>query len=211
MANHRRSTDKAAVLVFVLAALAGTALSAADTPTTQPASTQPDRRSTTAPDTPAVLGFTMKSLDGKDVALSGYKGKVLLIVNVASRCAATPQYAGLEKLHEKYAAKGLAVLGMPCNQFGQQEPGAAPEIREFCQSTYDVKFDMFDKIEVNGASAAPLYRYLTGPDAPIADKGPVKWNFEKFLVGRDGRVIARYRTKVTPEQLVADIEAALGK
>ena len=202
---------KTTAFTFFLAMAAWSSTMAADGVTTRPTDTRPDEHASTAPDLPVVLSFTMKSLAGKDVSLAGYKGKVLLIVNVASRCGATPQYKGLEELHEKYGEKGLAVLGMPCNQFGGQEPGTAEQIQQFCQSKYAVKFDLFEKIHVNGEKAAALYRYLTGPEVPIADKGPVKWNFEKFLISRDGRVLARYRTSVTPEKIVADIEAALGK
>lgn len=158
------------------------------------------------------LAFAVKDIAGKEVRLDEkYAGKMVLIVNVASRCGYTPQYKGLEELHEKYAEKGLAVLGFPCNQFGSQEPGTDEEIQKFCTSNYSVKFDLFDKIDVNGDKASPLYKYLTGKDAPITDKGEVKWNFEKFLVGKDGQVIARYRSKVTPEQIRKDIEVALAK
>jgi len=166
-------------------------------PTTQPASE---------------LDFVVKDIAGKDVNLAEkYAGKVVLVVNVASKCGFTPQYAGLEQLHEKYAPKGLAVLGFPCNQFGHQEPGTNEQILQFCQSKFNVKFDMFDKIEVNGEGAAPLYEYLTGDQSPVADKGPVKWNFEKFLFDRNGHLIARYRSKITPQELEKDIEAALAK
>jgi len=158
------------------------------------------------------MNVTVKDIAGKDVTLARkYVGKVVLIVNVASRCGYTPQYKGLQELSAAYAARGLAVLGFPCNQFGGQEPGSNEEIVKFCETTFHVTFDMFDKIDVNGPSASGLYQYLTGPEAPIADKGPVKWNFEKFLVGRDGKLLARYRSGVKPEQLVKDIEAALGK
>ncbi|MDD4889074.1 MAG: glutathione peroxidase [Phycisphaerae bacterium] len=203
---------KLIVLAWLLAAVAGSASAwAADTPPMCPVTTQPAMCPATRPDAPLVLGFAMKSLSGEDVPLARYCGKVVLIVNVASRCGYTPQYKGLEELHETYGPRGLAVLGMPCNQFGGQEPGTSEQIQQFCQSKYSVKFDMFGKIDVNGDKAAPLYRYLTGPDLPVADKGPVKWNFEKFLVSRDGRVIARYRSAVKPEQIAQDIEAALGK
>ncbi len=158
------------------------------------------------------LNQKVKDIKGNEVSLGQkYQGKVLLVVNVASRCGYTKQYSGLEALHEKYAEKGLAVLGFPCNQFGAQEPGTEQEIQEFCKAKYDVKFDLFSKIDVNGDSAAPLYKYLTSDAAPVADKGPIKWNFEKFLVARDGKVIARYRSKVTPEEIAKDIEAELAK
>jgi glutathione peroxidase len=132
-----------------------------------------------------VLKFKAKSLEGKDVDLSKYKGKVLLIVNTASACGFTPHYKGLEALHEKYGKDGLAVLGFPCNQFGQQEKGDSQQIRDFCTTNYHVTFDMFEKIEVNGPQKAPLYKWLESPEATPSDPGPVGWNFEKFLVGRD--------------------------
>jgi glutathione peroxidase len=160
------------------------------------------------------ISFKMKSLDGKEVELTKkYKGKVLLVVNVASKCGLTPQYTDLEALNEKYAAKGLCVLGFPCNQFGQQEPGTASEIREFCTTKYGVKFDMFEKIEVNGDGACPLYKHLTALPTLPKGAGAITWNFEKFLVGRDGKVVARFapRTKPTDPELVKAIEAELAK
>ena len=160
------------------------------------------------------INFKMKSLDGKDVDLpQKYKAKVLLVVNVASQCGLTPQYTELEALHEKYADKGLCVLGFPCNQFGKQEPGTADEIREFCTSKYGVKFDMFAKIDVNGDGACPLYKRLTALPTQPKDAGDITWNFEKFLVGRDGKVVARYapRTKPNDPLMIAAIEAELGK
>ncbi len=160
---------------------------------------------------PDALNFTVKDIGGKDVELGKYAGKVVVIVNVASKCGYTKQYKGLEALHEKYGEKGLAILGFPCNQFGGQEPGTEEQIKEFCESTFKVKFDMFSKIEVNGANNAPLYKYLTGKDAPVADKGPVKWNFEKFIIGRDGKLIARFRSAVAPDskEFIKEIEQAL--
>lgn len=158
-----------------------------------------------------VLSQKMESLQGEKVDLGQYKGKVLLIVNVASKCGATPQYEQLEGLYEKYNDDGLVVLGFPCNQFGSQEPGSAKEIAEFCKETYGVKFPMFSKIDVNGDKAAPLYKYLTSKEAVGEDAGPVKWNFEKFLVDRDGKVVARYRTGTQPDdpKVVAAIEREL--
>lgn len=161
---------------------------------------------------PASLDFTMKSITGKDVSLSGqYAGKVVLMVNVASKCGHTKQYADLQALHEKYADEGLAILGFPCNQFGGQEPGSEEEIATFCKKNYGVTFDLFEKIEVKGDDAAPLFAYLTSDRTGLADTGPVKWNFEKFLIGRDGAVIARYRSKIKPgsDDVVAAIEQAL--
>jgi glutathione peroxidase len=163
-------------------------------------------------DVPPVLQFKTKSLDGQDVDLSKYKGKVLLIVNTASRCGYTPQYKGLEALHEKYGKDGLAVLGFPCNQFLFQEPGTAEQIKDFCSTKYHVTFDMFEKIDVNGAKQAPLYKWLESSEA-TSTPGPISWNFEKFLIGRDGKVIGRYKSKVKPEskELTSAIEAALQK
>ncbi len=160
-----------------------------------------------------VLGHSMKGIDGKEVDLSKYKGKVLLITNVASYCGATPQYKDLQALHEKYGADGFVVLGFPCNQFGAQEPGTEAEIVEFCEKTYKVSFPMFAKVDVNGEKQAPLFKYLTSEAAYPKDSGKVKWNFEKFLVGRDGNVVARFRTGVKPSDatVVKAIEAELAK
>ena len=157
---------------------------------------------------PAALNFTMDSITGKPVDLSKYQGRVVLMVNVASECGFTPQYAGLQELHKKYAAKGLSILGFPANEFGAQEPGTNREISEFCTKNYGVEFDMFSKIVVRGPGQAPLYKYLTThPKFP----GQVDWNFEKFLVGRNGEVIGRFKSEVEPssKQLVTAIEAAL--
>lgn len=151
-----------------------------------------------------------QTLAGKTITLGEtYRGRVMLVVNVASRCGFTRQYAGLQQLHEELAGEGLAILGFPCNQFGGQEPGTAEEIRDFCDSTYGVAFDLFARIDVQGDQAHPLYRYLTGETAPIEDQGPVKWNFEKFLIDHNGQLLARYRSRVTPDQMRADIEKAL--
>ena len=148
-----------------------------------------------------IYSQTMKSLTGKKVDLSKYKGKVLLIVNTASACGATPQYEPLEAMYEKLKDKGLVVAGFPCNQFGKQEPGSDEEIAGFCKKNYGVSFDMFSKIDVNGDEAAPLFKYLTSEKSGLKGKdlGPVGWNFEKFLVGRDGNVIARFRTGTQPD------------
>ncbi len=163
--------------------------------------------------TPAALNFTMKSITGKDVNLADYKGKVLLVVNVASKCGLTKQYAPLEDLHEKLADKGLAVLGFPCNQFGGQEPGTEAEIAEFCAATYNVKFPMFSKVEVNGPGAAPLYKHLTALDTQPKGKGDIKWNFEKFVIGKNGEVVARFAPQTAPDskEVMAVIEAELAK
>lgn len=166
-----------------------------------------------AGDTPAALNFQMKSLDGKDVDLSKYKGKVVMIVNVASQCGATPQYKALQDLQTTYKDKGFVVLGFPCNQFGAQEPGDAGEIREFCTKNYGVTFDLFSKIDVNGDNAAPLYKFLTSEESNPGFSGKIGWNFEKFLIGRDGKVVARFKTKVEPDadEVVTKIESELKK
>jgi glutathione peroxidase len=160
------------------------------------------------------IGHKVTTLDGKEVDLAkAYEGKVLLIVNVASRCGLTPQYDGLQALHEKYKDQGLRVLGFPCNQFGAQEPGTAEQIREFCSTKYNVTFDMFAKIEVNGDGACPLYKQLTALETTPKGPGTISWNFEKFVVGRDGRVVARFEPRTKPEapELIKTIEAALAK
>jgi glutathione peroxidase len=158
-----------------------------------------------------VHDFSAKSLSGEDVALSDFRGKVLLIVNTASKCGFTPQYAGLEKLHEELSARGFAVLGFPCNQFGQQEPGDAQEIQSFCSLSYNVTFPMFAKIEVNGAGAHPLYEFLKGQKAGLLGIEAIKWNFSKFLVDQEGRVVERYAPTTTPASLKGDIEALLAR
>ncbi len=155
-----------------------------------------------------LLDVKMKTIAGKEVNLAEkYKGQVLLVVNVASQCGATPQYKQLEGLQDKYHEKGLAVVGFPCNQFGGQEPGTEEDIVKFCKSKYDVSFDLFSKIDVNGDNAAPLYKQLTAKD------GPIKWNFEKFVIGRNGEVVARFPTKTQPDapEVVKAIEAELAK
>jgi glutathione peroxidase len=156
-----------------------------------------------------LVSIPLKDIDGKDTSLKAYGGKVCLIVNVASKCGFTPQYDGLEALYRKYKDQGLVVLGFPCNDFGSQEPGTEAEIKTFCTSKYDVTFPMFSKLHVKGPDQHPLYAALTGPDS--AAPGPVKWNFGKFLIGKDGKFIARYDSNVTPgdQKLVEAIETAL--
>ncbi len=156
-----------------------------------------------------VYDFEARSIDGKPVALENYRGKVLLIVNTASACGFTPQFAGLEKLHESYGPQGLVVLGFPCNQFGAQDAGSNGEIAEFCQLNYGVTFPMMAKIEVNGAQAHPLYQWLAAEAPGLLGSKSIKWNFTKFLVGKDGRVRKRYAPTDTPASLAKDIEAAL--
>jgi glutathione peroxidase len=160
----------------------------------------------------APLDQKMKTLDGKDVNLADkYKGKVVLLVNVASKCGNTPQYKPLEALHEKYKDEGLAIVGVPCNQFHNQEPGTAEDIAEFCQKNYGVKFDMLSKVDVNGDDACPLYKFLTSEETDPKFAGPIKWNFEKFLINRKGQVIARFAPKTQPDspEVIAAIEAEL--
>ncbi len=156
-----------------------------------------------------VHDFSAKALSGEDVSLADFRGKVLLIVNTASKCGFTPQYAGLEKLHEELSPRGFAVLGFPCNQFGQQEPGDAQEIQTFCSLNYNVTFPIFAKIDVNGAGAHPLYEFLKGEKAGLLGIEAIKWNFSKFLVDKEGRVVERYAPTTTPASLKADIEALL--
>jgi glutathione peroxidase len=162
---------------------------------------------------PAALNFKMKGLDGKEVDLSKYRGKVVLIVNVASKCGFTPQYKQLEALYEKYAKQGLVVLGFPCNQFHHQEPGTAEEIRRFCEARYGVTFPLFAKIEVNGEGACPLYKHLTSLDTKPKGAGKISWNFEKFVLGRRGNVVARFAPATKPDapEVVEVIEAELAK
>ena len=159
---------------------------------------------------PEVLNFTMNSLDGKPVNLSKYQGNVVLMVNVASECGYTYQYEGLQALHKKYAARGLRILGFPSNDFGAQEPGSDSQIADFCKKNYGVEFDMFSKITVLGNGQAPLYKTLTSTPGFT---GNISWNFEKFLISRDGKVIGRFKSPVEPlsAELSNAIEAALGK
>ena len=155
--------------------------------------------------------FSAASLDGQAQPLSDYRGKVLLVVNTASKCGFTPQYTGLEALWRKYRDRGLVVLGFPCDQFGHQEPGDAEEIRNFCSLTYDVSFPMFGKIDVNGSGAHPLFKWLKEEKSGLLGIGAIKWNFTKFLVGRDGQVLSRHAPATKPAALEADIERALAR
>ena len=157
----------------------------------------------------SIYDFQAQSIDGKPVPLSKYRGQPMLIVNTASACGFTPQFAGLEQLHQTYGDRGLVVLGFPCNQFGSQDPGSDSEIATFCQRNYGVSFPMMSKIDVNGAEAHPLYRWLTAEAPGLLGSKAIKWNFTKFLVGRDGRVIRRYAPQDAPQKLAGDIEAAL--
>lgn len=156
-----------------------------------------------------ILDVSAKTLEGAERSLKDWEGKVLLIVNVASRCGFTPQYAGLEAIYRRYRDRGFEVLGFPCDQFGHQEPGDAEEIRQFCSTQYDVSFPMFAKIEVNGDNTHPLYAQLKTAAKGLLGSESIKWNFTKFLVARDGRVVKRYAPQDKPESLASDIEALL--
>lgn len=156
-----------------------------------------------------IKNITVNDIDGKSVKLADYKGKVLLIVNVASYCGYTKQYAGLEQIYKEYKDKGFEILAFPCNQFGEQEPGTNEEIKYFCSSKFDVSFKLFDKIDVNGKDKSPLYSILT--DNEVTGKADIKWNFEKFLIDKDGNVVARFSSKVEPtgKELISAIEKEL--
>ena len=161
------------------------------------------------PTDPTVYDFDARQIDGKDISLAAFKGKVMLIVNTASQCGFTPQFGGLEALHQSHAGKGLVVLGFPCNQFGSQDPGNDGEISGFCQVNYGVSFPMMSKIDVNGPAAHPLYQWLSSEAPGLLGSKSIKWNFTKFLVGKDGKVIKRYAPTDKPESMAQDIEAAL--
>jgi glutathione peroxidase len=156
-----------------------------------------------------ITSIPVTAADGSQADLSAHKGKVLLVVNVASKCGFTPQYEGLEALHRRYADKGFEVLGFPCNQFGAQEPGNAEEIANFCSLTYDVTFPLLGKIDVNGPNAAPIYRHLKKEAPGVLGSEGIKWNFTKFLVDRSGNVVKRYAPQTKPEDIARDIEALL--
>jgi glutathione peroxidase len=164
-----------------------------------------------ATDVPKTLQFKMKSIDGKDVDLSKYAGKVVVIVNTASKCEMTPQYQDLQELHEKYGEKGVVVLGFPCNQFGGQEPGTEEGIKTFCEKNYGVEFEMFSKVDVNGSKAADLFKLLTSIDAQPAGSGNVRWNFEKFVLDKSGNLVARFGSRVKPssKEFIDKLEEAL--
>jgi glutathione peroxidase len=157
-----------------------------------------------------VYDFSARTIAGTDRPLADYKGQVLLVVNVASECGFTPQYEGLEQLYRKYKGRGFAVLGFPCNQFGAQEPGSEAQIQQFCETRFGVSFPMFAKVEVNGHGTHPLYAYLKASEPGLLGTEAIKWNFTKFLVGKDGQVLKRYAPQTKPEAIAADIEAALG-
>ena len=158
-----------------------------------------------------VFDFSATALDGAPIDLSRYRGKVLLIVNTASACGFTPQYKGLEAVYRQFRERGVEVLGFPCNQFGQQESGSEAEIGAFCENNYGVSFPLFAKVEVNGERAHPLFRHLKREAPGLLGTGRIKWNFTKFLVGRDGRVLKRYAPQTRPEAIAADVEALLAQ
>lgn len=193
------------LFVALLAAVPVALLRAA--PATQPADSKETRP------VPPVLQFTMPSLEGQPVDLSRYQGKVLLVVNTASKCGHTPQYAQLQQLHDRYQDKGLVVLGFPANDFKNQEPGTDADIKSFCEQNYGVSFPMFSKIHVVGPEKAPLYQYLTSESSNPKFPGEVKWNFEKFLISRDGEVVGRFRSGIKPlsDEVVTAIEAELAR
>jgi len=161
--------------------------------------------------TSTIYDFTVRQIDGRDQPLAAWRSQVLLVVNTASACGFTPQYAGLETLHRDYGNRGLVVLGFPCNQFGAQEPGSHSEIATFCETRFGVSLPLMEKVEVNGEQAIPLYRWLKAEAPGLLGTQAIKWNFTKFLVGRDGQVIRRYPPTARPEAIRADIEAALGQ
>ena len=158
-----------------------------------------------------IYDIDVRTIEGDDMKLDAYKGKVMLVVNTASKCGFTPQYDALEKLHEKHAGEGLAVLGFPCNQFGGQEPGSSDEIQDFCKVRFGVTFPLHEKVDVNGSDAHPLFEHLKEEAPGILGSRNVKWNFTKFLVGRDGKVISRFAPKTKPEEIEAEIEKELAK
>jgi glutathione peroxidase len=157
----------------------------------------------------AVQDFSARDLSGSDVPLAQFRGRVLLVVNTASRCGFTPQYAGLERLHEDLSPRGFEVLGFPCNQFGAQEPGEAAEIAQFCETTFGVRFPVFAKVEVNGPGAHPFFQWLKREAKGLLGSQRIKWNFTKFLIDRDGRVVRRFAPNATPESIRPDIERLL--
>ncbi len=166
-----------------------------------------------ADDHECALNFKAKTIDGEEVDLEDYEGQVVLVVNVASECGLTKQYKGLQSLYEQYRDKGFVILGFPCNQFGSQEPGSEAEIKQFCSTKFNVSFPMFSKVDVNGEHAAPIYQYLTSKETQPTGSGEISWNFEKFLIGRNGQLVHRFAPPTAPNDaaLVKAIEAELGK
>ena len=212
--NSATSLALATAFAVGFFAFAQPQVSAQETATKQAApKTKPAKQTTPADKTAPALNFTMKSIDGEEVKLSKYAGKVVVFVNVASKCGFTPQYEQLQELHEKYADKGLAVVGIPCNQFRGQEPGSDKEILAFCKKNYGVDFDMLSKVDVNGDKQCELYKYLNSIDVKPKGKGDVKWNFEKYVLDRTGKPVARFASKVKPDSkaFMKVIKAALGE
>ncbi len=207
MAERLRNPSRCSVSVIAALAIVLYGVFALSTPPTSVAAEKEGKK------VPAALDFKMKSLGGKEVDLGKHLGKVVLVVNVASKCGLTPQYRQLQALHEKYSGRGLVVLGFPCNQFGGQEPGTVDEIKEFCRLNYGVTFDMFAKIDVNGDGACPLYKRLTALETKPKGPGKITWNFEKFIVGRNGEVVARFAPPTKPDapEVLKVIEAELAK
>ena len=191
---------------LTLAMLAAATQSPPSPPAPQPTSPAP---ATPRDKVPAVFRFTMKDIDGKDVDLATYQGKVVLMVNVASECGLTPQYADLQALHEKYVEQGLVILGFPANEFGGQEPGSNDEIKSFCTTKYSVEFPMFAKVDVNGPDTHPVYAFLKREAPGVLGTKSVKWNFTKFLVDRSGKVVKRYASTDTPKKIDADVRDLL--
>lgn len=204
-----RTFQKLSLIAVAMVLAAGCAIG----PTRSAPQEKEVQKEKTVPGKLPLASFKMNSLDGEPVELSRYSGKVLLIVNTASKCGYTKQYAGLQELHRKYSGQGLAVLGFPSDDFGGQEPGTDEQIGEFCRQNYGVEFDMFSKVKVKGEEKTPLYNYLTSEQTNAQFPGEVGWNFEKFLIGRDGKIVARYKSKITPEseEIVKAIESELAK
>ncbi len=199
-------------VVVVLFVAATTSVAFAQT-TEEAKQTKQDQAATAKSEVPPALNFKMKSLDGKDVNLADYLGNVVVFVNVASKCGLTPQYEQLQVLHEKYGAKGLKIVGIPCNQFGGQEPGTADEIKTFCQKNYGVTFDMLAKVDVNGDDQCELYKHLNALDIQPKGKGKIQWNFEKYVIDKTGNPIARFSPRAKPDsaEFIEVIETALEK
>lgn len=202
--------SKTAIVCAALLALAGAGL-AAESAGGGKASGKEQKKAKGGAMQKTIYDFTVKDAEGGEYKLSELKGKVVLVVNVASKCGFTPQYKGLEELYAKYSAQGLAVIGFPCNQFGGQEPGTNAEIQHFCRLNYGVTFPVMGKLEVNGAGADPLYVHLKNSAPGLLGSEAIKWNFTKFLVDRTGKVIARYAPATKPEELAQDIEKALAR
>jgi glutathione peroxidase len=203
------ATSVAIAGLFTMSQAAWADDAAAKPATEKPAAEKP----ATEKSAKTALDFKVQTLDGKDANLSQYQGKVVLIVNVASKCGLTPQYKALEALYEKYKDQGLVILGFPCNQFNKQEPGTAAEIRSFCTAKYNVTFPLMAKIEVNGSGACDLYKYLKAADAKPKGPGEITWNFEKFVIGRNGEIAGRFQPRTTPDaaEVTTLIESELAK